>query len=71
MTEVKVPILPDRPLQFFICRPATDAPPFHGRPGNAVYELRGDFMIDMRKGNLSELRPANAALQPIMAHRNG
>lgn len=40
-------------------------PPSLAGPGDAVYEARGDFMIDVRKGNLIELRPANSALQPI------
>ena len=89
-------------MQSFHWSVAMDVPSSMAGPGNVVYEVRGDSMVEMgimdgdfvavhpqevaengqtviaevngaitikkylRKGNLIELRPANAAMQPIM-----
>ncbi|HJV65653.1 MAG TPA: transcriptional repressor LexA [Geomonas sp.] len=91
-----------RPVEAFQLSDAIEVPSAMAGPGNVVYEVRGDSMVEMgimdgdfvavhpqavaengqtviaevngsitikkyfRKGNVIELRPANAAMQPIM-----
>jgi len=91
-----------RPVEAFQLSDAIEVPSSMAGPGNVVYEVRGDSMVEMgimdgdfvavhpqavaengqtviaevngsitikkyvRKGNLIELRPANAAMQPIV-----
>ena len=95
-----------RPLHQFHLSDAIEVTPSTPGPGNVVYEVRGDSMVEMgimdgdfvavhpqesaengqtviaevngsitikkyiRKGNSIELRPANAAMQPIMVTEN-
>ncbi|HJV35868.1 transcriptional repressor LexA [Geomonas sp.] len=91
-----------RPVEAFQLSDAIEVPSAMAGPGNVVYEVRGDSMVEMgimdgdfvavhpqavaengqtviaevngsitikkyfKKGNVIELRPANAAMQPIM-----
>jgi repressor LexA len=91
-----------KPVEAFQLSDAIEVPSSMAGPGNVVYEVRGDSMVEMgimdgdfvavhpqavaengqtviaevngsitikkylRKGKLIELRPANAAMQPIM-----
>jgi len=95
-----------RPVEAFQLSDAIEVPSSMAGPGNVVYEVRGDSMVEMgimdgdfvavhpqavaengqtviaevngsitikkyvRKGNLIELRPANAAMQPILVTDN-
>jgi repressor LexA len=95
-----------RPVQSFHLSDAIAVPSSTPGPGNVVYEVRGDSMVEMgimngdfvsvhpqdsaedgqtviaevngtitikkylRQGNHIELRPANAAMQPIMVTEN-
>ena len=95
-----------RPVEAFQLSDAIEVPSSMAGPGNVVYEVRGDSMVEMgimdgdfvavhpqesaengqtviaevngsitikkylRKGNTIELRPANAAMQPIMVTEN-
>jgi repressor LexA len=99
--EIKAHSADGSPLQFH-CSDAIEVPSSMGGPGNVVYEVHGDSMVEMgimdgdfvavhpqesaengqtvvaevngsitikkylHKGNLIELRPANAGMQPIM-----